>query len=510
MEYPGKRKPKILLVDDRHENLIALQKVLANMEVDLVTAHNGNEALQQTLNHEFALALLDVQMPGMDGYELAEIMRSEEETADIPIIFISAIYTDRLNVFKGYEKGAFSFITKPFEPIKLLNKVEFFIERYHTRKAFDDSRTKYMDLYNSSPDMLISMNMETESIVECNATLLQHTGFSREELIGKSIYELYHPECIADVKRSFSGFMNSGEIENVELALKTKTGGRVDVLLNCKGLRDINGRIIHSNSSLRDISDLKKTRQQLEKTLEDLERTNKELENFIYITSHDLQEPMLTVISAIRLLQEELGEDAGKDVQTWIKYSTTAAERMKELITSLLNYLRVGMDKSTEELDFNLIVQEVLDEMFGSVDKSKARIEVGQLPVFHANRQEVKHLLQNLVSNAIKFKKDDRELVIEISCELEGDFARFAVKDNGIGIGKDSFQKVFKMFKQLHEHHKYPGVGIGMAICKKIVEGRGGNIWIESEKGSGTTFYFTLPHNGGEKYEQGELHFADR
>ncbi|MBP9151336.1 MAG: response regulator [Flavobacteriales bacterium] len=137
-------KPKILMVDDRPENLVALERIMKGMEVDLYRANSGNEALKLTLHHNFALALLDIQMPEMDGYELAEILRSEEKTARMPFIFVSAIYTDQIHVFRGYEKGAFSFITKPFEPIVLTSKIDFFVEKYqqeqmlvHTHKLLE-------------------------------------------------------------------------------------------------------------------------------------------------------------------------------------------------------------------------------------------------------------------------------------------------------------------------------------------------------------------------------------
>jgi signal transduction histidine kinase len=143
-------KPKILLVDDKWENLVALEVVLKDLEVDLVKATNGNDALRETLHHNFALALLDIQMPEMDGYELAGILREEEKTANLPFIFISAVYTDNLNIFKGYEKGAFSFITKPFQPEILINKVKFFIEKHQQEVALirlnEDLKGKNHDL----------------------------------------------------------------------------------------------------------------------------------------------------------------------------------------------------------------------------------------------------------------------------------------------------------------------------------------------------------------------------
>ena len=153
------KKPKILIVDDRPENLVALRVVLKDLEIELVEATSGNEALKATLHHDFALALLDIQMPEMDGYELAGILRGEEKTMHLPFIFISAVYTDNLNVFKGYEKGAFSFITKPFQPEILINKVKFFIEKYQQEITLFELNN---DLLNKNNELADSLDREKQ------------------------------------------------------------------------------------------------------------------------------------------------------------------------------------------------------------------------------------------------------------------------------------------------------------------------------------------------------------
>src|ERR1043165_3385634 len=150
-------RPKILAVDDRPENLVSLEVVLRDLNVDLIKATSGNDALKETLHHDFALALLDIQMPEMDGYELAGILREEEKTSDLPFIFISAVYTDNLNVFKGYEHGAFSFITKPFQPEILLNKVRFFVEKKHQEitmnQLYSDLQRKTVELESKADEL---------------------------------------------------------------------------------------------------------------------------------------------------------------------------------------------------------------------------------------------------------------------------------------------------------------------------------------------------------------------
>lgn len=182
-------RPKILIVDDKPENLFALEIVLKDLDIELVKAESGNSALKETLHHDFALALLDIQMPGMDGYELAGILREEEKTAHLPFIFISAVYTDNLNVFRGYEKGAFSFITKPFQPEILRNKVKFFIEKYRQEIALFDLN---QNLEKKNQELL-SINEELESFTysvshDLRAPLRAVSGFARildEDYSGK-------------------------------------------------------------------------------------------------------------------------------------------------------------------------------------------------------------------------------------------------------------------------------------------------------------------------------------
>lgn len=493
VQYRGKKPPKILMVDDREANLISLEKVLKKVDAELVRAKSGNEALMLMLENEFALALLDVQMPEMDGYELAEIMRTDEKTSAIPIIFISAIFTDRINMFKGYEKGAFSFIAKPFEPIELINKVMFFIDKYHTEKAFEDSRLKYIDLYNSSPDMLLSTNVETATIIECNNTLLENTGFKKENILGEKIFTLIATTSQEKAEAAFEKFKDTGVIDNIELVLVTKDGQKMDVLLNAQGITDTKGKIIRSNCSLRNISELNQTKTQLENALRELKLYNQELENFVYLTSHDLQEPMITVLSYLQLLQEEYSESLEETAAEYIDYSVTAAGRMKMLITSLLNYLRIGHDNTTQKVDLNLLINEIKQELRGSMNATGAEIIANDLPTIKANKNNLLHLFRNLISNGIKFRKPDIAPILKISAQKDDHRWIFCVEDNGIGIEKKQYLKVFQIFKQLHERNKYEGMGIGMSACKKIVDQMNGEIWIDSEVDVGTKIYFSIP-----------------
>ncbi len=378
-------RPKILMVDDREENLVALERLLRDLPLELYRASSGNEALKLTLHHDFALALLDIQMPEMDGYELAEILRNEEKTASMPFIFISAIYTDNINVFRGYEKGAFSYITKPFEPEVLLNKVKFFVEKYQ-----------------------------------------------QEELLKITL-------------------------NNLENLVQERT-------------------------------------LELEKANGELVRSNEELERFAYVASHDLQEPLRVISSYLQLLEKKYNDQLDDKAQKYIATTIDASTRMKRLINDLLLFSRVGT-RGEEFIGINLndLIADVLSDLEVTINEHKAKIEVDSLPEIKGDPSQIRQLFQNLIGNGIKFGKPDVPSYIKIGYRNDEDNqVELFVEDNGIGIEKEYFDRVFIIFQRLHTRQMYEGTGIGLAISKKIVERHGGQIWIESEPGQGSVFKFTL------------------
>lgn len=387
------KKPKILIVDDKPENLRALKVVLRDLDLEIVEALSGNDALKATLRNDFALALLDIQMPEMDGYELASYLREEEKTANMPFIFISAVYTDNLNVFKGYEKGAFSFITKPFQPEILLNKVKFFIDKYQQEIALH----------------------------ELNKRL--------EERVQERTLEL------------------------------EKANAGLEHMLN----------VVRSQ--------------------------NEELEQFAYIASHDLQEPLRTTSSYVTLLQKDLGDTADGRTALYIEHITKSTERMRTLITGLLEYSRIGKEKERELTDCNEIINDVLNDLETVIKENEAVINVKQLPKIQAYPLELRQLFQNLITNALKFRKKEINPEIEISATEENNYWKFCVKDNGIGIEEKFHNRIFVIFQRLHSKKEYSGNGIGLAHCKKISELHNGNIWVESRPENGSTFFITVSKN---------------
>ncbi len=227
--------------------------------------------------------------------------------------------------------------------------------------------------------------------------------------------------------------------------------------------------------------------------LQELTRSNQELQQFAYVASHDLQSPLKTIANYLSLLEVKYGQQLDPDAQRLIGVSTAAAERMRGLINDLLEFSRLGSEVALTQLNLNEIVAEVLTELHSDMQAVNATADVGPLPTIMGHRTDIKQVFQNLISNGLKYRRPDVAPHVTIRATEEPNEYRFSIIDNGIGIEGQYFDRVFQLFQRLHGRNQYSGTGIGLATCKKVVEIYGGNIWLDSTVGVGTTFYFTLP-----------------
>jgi ligand-binding sensor domain-containing protein/signal transduction histidine kinase len=236
-----------------------------------------------------------------------------------------------------------------------------------------------------------------------------------------------------------------------------------------------------------------------QETAKELERKNKELEQFAYVASHDMQEPLRTMSSFVELLQQQYKDTLDDNAEKYMSFIVHACDRMRVLINDLLDYSRIGKKKSCSLVDCNVLVQEVLADLNAAISEAGATVKVGPLPVVYGYATELKQLFQNLIVNAIKFRKKDTDPLVELTAVQQNDAFQFAVADNGIGIDPKFHERIFVIFQRLHTRAEYTGSGIGLSNCKKITELHKGDIWVDSEIGAGTTFYFTLPVNQKEQ-----------
>lgn len=242
-----------------------------------------------------------------------------------------------------------------------------------------------------------------------------------------------------------------------------------------------------------DVTDRKEADRELARRAEDLARSNKELEQFAFVASHDLKEPLRKIAGYAELIQSRYQSKLDEKGERFLTYLQDGVRRMDAIIGDLLTYSRAGRGaQKREAVDLAELVKETLDDLEQSLNEAKATVTVGPLPTLSVNRTQIRQVLQNLIANALKFR-GERAPEISLASERAGEFWKIAVKDNGIGIEAQYFDRIFEIFQRLHTRSEYPGTGIGLAICKKIVEAHGGRIWVESSPGQGSTFFFTIP-----------------
>jgi light-regulated signal transduction histidine kinase (bacteriophytochrome) len=242
-----------------------------------------------------------------------------------------------------------------------------------------------------------------------------------------------------------------------------------------------------------DITKRKNAEAKLQYTLNELQRSNTDLEQFAYVASHDLQEPLRTITGMVQLLQKKYQGNLDARADEYIGFTVEAATRMQALINGLLEFSRVDRQgKPIEEVNMKDVVQAATKSLSKTIHEKNAIITCEDLPTVQVDSLQMARLFQNLIGNAIKFRSE-RQPKIHISATALEDKWHFSVRDNGIGIEPQYFERIFVIFQRLHTRTEYPGTGIGLSLCKKIVERHGGQIWVESESGAGTTFHFTIP-----------------
>lgn len=387
----------ILIVDDKQANLFSLKTLLQLNVYDVDTASSGEEALKKILKNEYELIILDVQMPGMDGYEVAEIITGYSKSKDIPIIFLSAVNIDKRFITKGYTSGGVDYVTKPFDPDLLLLKIKTFSKLYRQAKE------------------------------------------------------------LSDIK------------DNLEQKVEKRT-------------------------------------EELKQANKNLEVSNAELQQYAFIASHDLQEPLRKIITFTRIIEERFLEKTPAAMEYMSKI-ITSSERMRTLINDLLNYSSISVDPKFIFTDLTKIVNQALVDLEVSISEKNARIEVDDLPVIEVVPEQITQVFQNIISNALKFSKKDVTPFIKISGELvqkksakskpsaNGEYCRITITDNGIGFDEMYLDKIFSMFQRLHGKSEYKGTGIGLSITKKIIENHNGLITAKSKEEEGSTFIIILPVN---------------
>jgi signal transduction histidine kinase len=368
------REPALLLVDDVPENLVAVEAVLEPLGHRMLRASSGEEALRHLLTDDVGVIVLDVMMPGLDGFETAQHIKDRDRTRDIPIVFLTAMGGDVEHRLRGYDAGAVDYLAKPVDPEILRAKVRVFLELHLAAQALPEQ----------------------------------------------------------------------GE----EMAKRTR----------------------------------------------DLERSNADLEQFSYVASHDLREPLRNIAGYLELLADHVGDDLDEDARTWIGRASDSAGRMFTMITDLLTYARAGAgEHEPSTIDLDEVVATATEAVRASMRETNGSVHVRpRLGRVRAVALDIERVVQNLLANALKYRGEtDPDIVV--AAQKRENIVEITVCDNGRGVADDDLERVFGRFERVGGD-PYPGTGLGLAICRRLVEHNGGRIWMtRNDEAPGVTVHVTLP-----------------
>ncbi|WP_266366439.1 hybrid sensor histidine kinase/response regulator [Tellurirhabdus rosea] len=392
----------ILVVDDRPENILPLKKILELNGFAVDTAESGEEALKRILKTAYSVIILDVQMPGMDGFEVANAISGFSKARDTSIIFLSAVNTEKKFITQGYTSGGTDYLTKPVDPDILVLKVKTLDKLYRQQQEL---RAAQESLKKAAEQLEIQVQHRTQELLAKNA---------------------------------------------------------------------------------------------------ELERANHELQQFTWVVSHDLKEPL----RKMQILQDTIREKYLKGNEEAVSYldrSIRSSARMSHLITDLLTFSQLAIPEPFQPTQLNALLNDLLPDFEDIIERKKGQVTVGPLPVIDAIPVRIRQIFQNLISNSLKFARPDVPPRISIEGERIGErrldapadpngaFCRIRVQDNGIGFHEKYLERIFVMFQRLHDRASYEGTGIGLAIAKKNVEKHGGLITAQSSEGQGAVFVLVLP-----------------
>jgi len=355
---------------------------------------------------------------------------------------------------------------------------------------------KQMQLFSSVVEQTADMVLVTDQdgVIEyVNPSFEKMTGYSKKEVIGLTPKILKSGQNNPQIYKILWNTILSGQTFNAVLINKKKNGELFYTEKTISPLFDDSNQVQHFVSTDRDVTEQKKAEESLEKKAIALERANAELEQFTNIASHDLREPLRTITTYLQLIERKNAKTLDQESLGYMNFTIDAAKRMRDLIDDLLSYSKIGREKLVlQKTNCNDILNNIKANLQTTITEKGAEITSEELPVINADPSFLSQLLQNLIANALKYS-NGRKPNIQIKAEPSDGNWLFSVRDNGIGIAPEFYERIFKMFKRLHSTSEYTGTGIGLAICKKIVEEHGGRIWLESTVGEGSTFYFTMP-----------------
>ncbi|MCF2497529.1 hybrid sensor histidine kinase/response regulator [Dyadobacter chenhuakuii] len=516
----------ILIVDDRPENILPLKKILELHDFKTDSAESGEEALKKILKNSYSVIIMDVQMPGMDGFEVAEAISGFGKAKDTPIIFLSAVNKEKKFITKGYSSGGIDYLTKPVDADILLLKVKTFYKLYEQQqelKAIQHSLQYEIEIRKKAQEELAGRMEELRVILESLPQIAFTIGVDGKiEFVNEhwfqvsadaNVFPESHPEDNL-YERWETSFRNGQEFTGEARLRHLETQEYKYFLIKIIPIFQ-NGITIRWVGTFTDIHQQKMANELLEHKVEvrtkelldknsELETTNHELQQFAWVVSHDLKEPLRKIQTFSHLVKDKyLNENA--EAVSYLNRSISSSARMSRLISDLLDYSRLSVKAHFQPTDLNSLLDDLLSDFDEIILNKQAEIRISKLPIIDTIPSQIRQVFQNLISNALKFSKEGIPPVINVTSTViadkhvdaaehhEGQYCKIVIEDNGIGFDEKFLDRIFVIFQRLNNMNSYEGTGIGLAIAKKIMDKHNGVISARSAENRGAQFILILP-----------------
>lgn len=500
--------PKLLLVDDVAANLTALSAIFEPLRCELVLASSGDAALRAVLEHDFAAILLDVQMPGLDGFETAALIRGRPRSRHVPIIFLTAVSKERDMIFRGYERGAVDYLVKPFHPDILRSKVSVFLELRQLREAVrvageetlrseratlvQKSAHRYQQLVDGMSQCVWRTDADGE-VELVNRVWREYTGLSSEQSRGSGWHVALHPDDRAPVLERRRAAVETRDSFEAEVRLRRADGEYRWFLVRVVPELDDGGRVVARIGTATDIDDHRRNREALAAALE-------AKDEFLAAASHELRTPLAAAKAQVQLSLRRIDQHGASDrLVRSLQVVRAQVDRMTRLVEDLLdvNRLRTGrLSLQLEEYDLIERIRAEVERLRALSPAHELAIDAPDTLAIVADRDRIDQVLINLLTNAIRYSPDGGPVLVRVRPTDDG--VQVAVIDRGVGVPPDKQETIFERFGRAHGA-RYGGLGLGLNIAQGIVEQHGGRIWVQStgRSGEGSAFFFEIPTGMG-------------
>jgi PAS domain S-box-containing protein len=482
-------RPAVLVVDDEPRILTTIEDLLEDDFAVSITT-DAAAALHELGLHKIAVVVSDQRMPGMCG---DEFLRRARQISRATRVLITG-YADTGALARAVNHGQiYGYIAKPWDPADLKAKIHQAAEHYRLQMALEQERDLLHALMDNIPDTIYFKDTACR-YTRLNRAKARLLGLQNtDDAIGKTLEDFFPDEWARQAVLEERQVVETGTpiLDKVERI--RRHDGQLGWISSTKVPVWGHGKIVGLVGISRDVTERREAMEQLARQAEELARYNAELERFAYVSAHDLQEPLRTVSSFTQLLVQRYQDKLDADGARFAQMIVSGCARMRQLIHDLLAYSRVARQEADlQPTDCGAVFERTLENLRAAIEESGARVTCDPLPTIAGDEVRLAELFANLIGNAIKFRSKAPPQVHVSARRKETEWV-FSVRDNGIGISPEHFERIFEIFQRLHRKDEYPGTGIGLAICRKIVESHRGRLWVESEPGKGATFYFTVP-----------------